>query len=1115
MQNYRMRVVKLAASCAAALVCGGLWAGYVTDGLVLHYDAIDNAGTGVHSGSPTVWKDLSGNGHDLTLPTSGLTVGADEMTFDRAVGEVSNVECLAEDSDTTDFTLEVVFAASGSFDGALNSARSVAANPRISLYLRSVGSTGLVGGYYYNGGKRYFAGAPTRCCEWNNTQFIRRFHTYSLRTKAGGGSVAVDGSDYAKLQDSFYNDAATATSQFTVGCSKEIYRIKSVRLYNRQLTAAEAAMNAAVDEARFALKPVDENGNANAFEDAAFYFRGARQALDTFLDDCEFANALYVGSAAYPVGDKFTVGGSRANIAVETIDVPAPYAGKILKNRSVVHFKQPLSADDTTKASTSNIILTQPVAATNKASYTVMLRFKVESRVNPDPEATDKIQILQLGYGWSANSGLDLQLCGPAENLYVRAYHGSIADDFKDMQNDPDKTLKIGEWVDMALTVNGNKNVLYYKTESGKWYEGSQNRDVGLTGSTSELYKLAIGGPIKTKNNDVIFIGTSVDVSVTPAFRGWYQQVVIWDRALTRDEVLNAFCDGCSEGDEWKVGVANDMSLEFAGNDAANIGTVNDWRNMTNELSSVDSAVSVNFALVEDMFAKTRTFKFKTTSFSASGTFDLSVNGRTVAEDVPSTAGQSASVTLSGSFFVPGANTLTVTRSDSNTGKMYIDCMSLVVAEGDVPVSSAVAGDPLSGAYRWFRDDGSVFRDVLRTAYPNSSSHAWTKRGPSDNIVRSKVSVTCPYRGMTLPEEDCIYFKQETKMESGKLYGKYGGMYTSIFPITNALAHTSFIRFKIDSFQNPTNISASIYGTGYDWTNGRGMAFILRGDDAENLYIVLGLGRTTLHIKNTQNGEVKNRIAQGKWIDVAVVVKDAVAEVYACVEGGDFQYLGRHNGGAPASAEPDSKSSIHIGTSSGASSENWSTEKVEQFRGWVHQAAVWPYALSEKEVRAVFGFPSPEVARIGVENGSSAEFSGSGETSYAYPKNADFRDAPSMIAASGSLTLTFDLADRDVRGQLLKLAATANSAPATFAVSVNGTRITNYTEQYEPFNEYSVVPGGSTAVGVQSRYLRVGENTVTLTRIDADAGAFELDALSFGNGDGVHVRTSGFTVTLR
>jgi len=49
--------------------------GYVTDGLVLRYDAIDNAGVGVHSDSPSVWADLSGNGHHLTLPASGLTVG--------------------------------------------------------------------------------------------------------------------------------------------------------------------------------------------------------------------------------------------------------------------------------------------------------------------------------------------------------------------------------------------------------------------------------------------------------------------------------------------------------------------------------------------------------------------------------------------------------------------------------------------------------------------------------------------------------------------------------------------------------------------------------------------------------------------------------------------------------------------------------------------------------------------------------------------------------------------------------------------------------------------------------------------------------------------------------
>lgn len=1084
---------------------------YVTDGLVLRYDAIDNSGEGEHSDSPAVWKDLSGNGHDLILPSSGVTAGTDVMTFNQAVGEALNVDCLTDIDGTANLTLEVVCAADETFDASSTSARTVVANPRISLYFRQVGAQHVVGGIYYDGAKRNFAGVPVKRCDWNSKQFIQRFHTYSLKTMSTGGSIAVDGSGSMKLQASFNNDETGMTGRMTVGADNALYKIKAVRLYSRHLTAAEAAQNAAEDEDRFSLKPAEDcNGNANAFDDAAFFFRGARQATNPYLDNYEFANALYIGSASYPAGDTFSVGGERKNIAVETMDVPAPYSGRILKNRSVVHFKQPLKSEDPSKASTSNILLTQPVAATNKASYTVILRFKVESRVNPDPEATGKIQILQLGYGWSAQSGLDLQLCGPADNLYVKALHGGSADEFKDMQSDESKTLKIGEWVDMAIVVNGRENMLYYKTESGKWYEGSQNTDVALTKSTSELHKLAIGGPINASG-----IGTSADAAATTAFRGWCQQVAIWDRALARDEVLNAFCDGCAEGDEWKVGVANDMSLEFCGNGVADIGGVNDWRNMTNELSSVNSSVSVNFDLAGDTYVRTRTFKFKTTSLSASGTFALSVNGRTVAEAVESVAGQSAVVSVFGSNFVPGANTLTVTRTDSNAGRMEIDCISLVAAEGDVSVSSNVTGDPLAGAYRWFRDDGSDFRDMLRTAYPKSSAHRWTELGPSGNIVHSKTAVVCPYRGITLPEEDCIYFKQETKTESDRLYGKYGCMYTSIFPVTNKLAHTSFIRFKIDSFQNPENLVAQIYGMGYQWGNGRGMALYIRGDDPDNLCIGIGLGKSTFNIKETQSGEAKNRIAQGKWIDLAVVVENAVAHIYACVEGGDFQDLGTCDGGVSASSEPSTWSGMYIGTYGGASSSNWTSDKLEGFRGWVHQAAIWPCALSEKEVRAVFGFPFPEVARIGVENGSSAEFAGSGAAAYTYPADADFRDAPSMIAAGGSLTCTFELAEKDVRGQLLKIASTVNSASATFAVTVNGSRITNYTEQYEPYNEYSVVPGGSTVVGVSSRHLRAGANTVTLTRIDDDAGAFEFDALSFGNGECVHVRSSGFTLTVR
>lgn len=43
---------------------------YVTDGLILHYDAINNTGNG-HSDTTTTWTDLSGNGSDATV-TGGM-----------------------------------------------------------------------------------------------------------------------------------------------------------------------------------------------------------------------------------------------------------------------------------------------------------------------------------------------------------------------------------------------------------------------------------------------------------------------------------------------------------------------------------------------------------------------------------------------------------------------------------------------------------------------------------------------------------------------------------------------------------------------------------------------------------------------------------------------------------------------------------------------------------------------------------------------------------------------------------------------------------------------------------------------------------------------------------
>ena len=366
--------------------------------------------------------------------------------------------------------------------------------------------------------------------------------------------------------------------------------------------------------------------------------------------------------------------------------------------------------------------------------------------------------------------------------------------------------------------------------------------------------------------------------------------------------------------------------------------------------------------------------------------------------------------------------------------------------------------------------------------------------------------------------EDCVYFKQESYTNAnGVICGKGGCMYASIFPVSNTVAYTAFARFKIDSFQNPTNCRAQVLGTGYDWTNSRGMSLSLQGSNPENLYINLSGGKTNFAIKDPQSGEVKNRLAQGKWIDIAVVVSNNYGQVYACIEGGDFQNLGRHFFGSGGEGEPATRSGMYLGQSSGRSATSWSSADDDKsyFRGWVHQAAVWPCALSEKDVKAVFGFPSPDIVRIGVENGSAAEFYGSGAASYTYPANADFRDAPSVIPAGGSLALAFNVPQGEVKNVLLKVAATSVSSRATFSVTVNGEKA-YYFVKGGAIDSLSVDAGSSSEFGIHSSYLHAGANTVTIARVDNGAGAVELDALSIGNGGHrILVRRLGFTLIYK
>ena len=50
---------------------------YITDGLIAMWDGTWNIGLGTHDEMTTVWRDITGNGYDIPIAGTGLTVQGD------------------------------------------------------------------------------------------------------------------------------------------------------------------------------------------------------------------------------------------------------------------------------------------------------------------------------------------------------------------------------------------------------------------------------------------------------------------------------------------------------------------------------------------------------------------------------------------------------------------------------------------------------------------------------------------------------------------------------------------------------------------------------------------------------------------------------------------------------------------------------------------------------------------------------------------------------------------------------------------------------------------------------------------------------------------------------
>ena len=243
---------------------GSLDAGYVTEGLALRLDGIDNAGVGVHDASAAVWKDLSGNGRDAYLASN-----ADGTSHWTDKGFYFNRNAVF--ATTAQFQLGNRYTIEGLVDSAKTDYPGDGVNGQVfcnSVNNLSNGNPSYYGNLYYHQRqtKWIFLAAHVTDAVWGSANttlsdatlsYFTAFRDGPLVSLTNSAALPPSGQWAGSAKDDvppddiwcFGANSATAVRSGNQWNFKGTF--KSFRAYSRLLTDEELARNRAVDDARF------------------------------------------------------------------------------------------------------------------------------------------------------------------------------------------------------------------------------------------------------------------------------------------------------------------------------------------------------------------------------------------------------------------------------------------------------------------------------------------------------------------------------------------------------------------------------------------------------------------------------------------------------------------------------------------------------------------------------------------------------------------------------------------------------------------------------------------------------------------------------------------------
>ena len=483
------------------------------------------------------------------------------------------------------------------------------------------------------------------------------------------------------------------------------------------------------------------HGAANVFDDAVFWFRGGKdvsgdgymRSQGEFFDDLQANDPAHdnhkmaMSSTAYTGQlDEF-----KKNVVFRQEPVVFPALGKsIVKEMQVLHI-----SDEIVVSGGKNWYYPFDVKPRSLFErYAISNEYTVVSRIRLDDDTFNReVCLLKIGYDDSAKQGMWLGFAkrDPASAKYRRITgHCTPNSSGVDRAFNLDLPVPTNTWVDVAVVVgNGKLRVGIAAPES------LSTLDNNPTIAFAETDMWTDNCTLLNAENYRLFckIGQTAAQQASgtdqSAFIGSVQQMAIWGRALSDQEVMAAF--GMPHPAIFRTGFDNGASNEFGGTRTSSTQTVDglgSWQGVWNTMKAGD-VWTVNFTALRDEANLPQIFSIKSLR-SSSVQIEVTLNNASLSYNL----GENR-VSSNGRTFWPvpadkikaGANALVIKRKDGGALDFLIDAMELggSLGVGKLSFSST--------------DDGRVDPERIKTGVPSAADpntqHWPTKLDPSTGIT--------------------------------------------------------------------------------------------------------------------------------------------------------------------------------------------------------------------------------------------------------------------------------------------------------------------------------------------------------------------------------------------